>query len=67
MKEIEQALGLKGAISIIEINGAWIAGDAKSRTMLKKCGLNPAGRFLNYDLLLSHVSKFGYCLETDAQ
>lgn len=67
IEQFEKAIGLKGAIAVIEVNGAWMGADTKSRSLLRKCGLDPAGRFLSYDLLLHHVSDRGYCLETDAQ
>lgn len=65
--EFEQAIGLKGAIYLIQCNGAYIPGNEESAKMLEKCGLNPDNRFLSYDLLLKHVSLYGYCLETDAE
>ena len=50
---------------LIEINGTYAAANVDSQHMLGRCGLNPDSHFLDYDLLLAHVSDYGYSLSTE--
>jgi hypothetical protein len=67
--EFEEAIGLKGAIYVVEQSGKpgqYFAGNAESVKILVECGLSTRQNY-DYDWLLKYVSAKGYCLETDSE
>ena len=54
----------KNCIRLIKVNSAWCAASVKDQDKLYSIGLQGEASFLDYELLLNHVSCYGFCLET---